>query len=389
MRLTGWRGWPVCVAGSLVTLALAGSAMFSALTGQHTGLVVVLALCALAFGLMTAYSLLLLQRYRVALHDDAIEVAMVFRSKRIAKSDITAWQYASNQDNWAAVVVLSLASDPRGIEVPLVNVKHPAVDAWFAGIPNLDAQHAAESLKTLLEDPHYGASPEQRLATLNRERGIARIITLAAIAVALWIAFWPAPYDLMVAVGITLPVLAFILAVVLRDRWNFAESDAGDQRPGALSLYLFPILALALRAISDYRVVDQPRLILIGCVAAAIAWAALNLLRRASRWLSFGQAGLLFIMALFGWSAATLLNVRLGVTATQVFEVGVIAAETDGKDASLTLAPFGPYAQPYTVELPDWLVEQHPVGATARIHMQTGVLGARWWLVGASNDPAS
>jgi len=268
-----------------------------------------------------------------------------------------------------------------------VNIKHPAVDAWFADIPNLDAQHAAESLKTLLEDPDYGVSPEQRLATLNRERGIARIITLAAIAVALWIAFWPAPYDLMVAVGIALPVIAFILAVTLRDRWNFAEGDAGDQRPGALSLYLFPILALALRAVSDYRVVDQPRLILIGCVAAAFAWAALNLLRRTTRWLSFGQAGLLFIMALFGWSAATLLNVRLGVTAKQVFEVEVIAAETDGDDASLTLAPFGPYAQPYTVELPEWLVEQHPVGATARIHMQTGTLGARWWLVGSKQPP--
>lgn len=382
MRLTGWRGWPIILFGAIATLALAGFAAFSAVTGQQAGLAAVLAACALVFALMTAYGVLLVQRYRVTFHDDAIEMAMVFRSRRALKSNITGWQYAANQEGWSAVVVLSLVSDPRGIEIPLANAKHPAVAAWFADIPNLEAQQAADSLQALLADARYGATPEQRLATLTRERRIAYIASLLALAVAAWVAIWPRPYDLALAAGLALPLVAFVLAVALRGRWTFAEAAAGDQRPGGLSLFLFPILALTLRAISDYRIVDIARLILIGVAAAALAWAALNLLRRATRWLSFGQAGLLFVMALYGWSAATLLNVRLGVTAKQVFEVEVQSAEADGNDSSLTLAPWGPYAQPYTVELPEWVVAQHPAGSTARIHMQTGVLGARWWLVG-------
>jgi hypothetical protein len=333
---------------------------------------------------MAAYSVALLQRYSVTLSAEAIDIAMVFRRRHILKTDITGWEHSQNDGSWGGVIALELKGG-KSIELPLARTKDPEIEAWFAGIPNREAERIANSMDELLADARFGASPEQRFQTLTRERRIASALTWVGFGAALWIGFLPRPYDLAIIVALLLPVIAYGLAVPLNGRWNFVETRAGDQRPGIAMFYIAPALALLLR-IFDYRIIDHARLLLFGCVFAMAAWALLNLLRRTPRWLSLGQAGLLLFLVAYSYAAATLINVRLAPISREDFRAEVIASENDGEDASLTLSPWGPYTNTYEADVPEWLQEKTPPGTVVNVYLYTGSLGARWWLIGITRD---
>lgn len=380
LRLTGWRSW-VGIAFSGVMIVAGLALVFMPAPAGLPGLPLVAGICVPVFGMMAAYCVTLRQRYRVTFHADAVDIVTVFRNQRVMKSDVTGWLHTGSYSDWPTTISLVLKDGKRGVELPIANPRHPAVAEWFAGIPNAEAQWAADSMSEILADSRYGASPEQRLTTLKRERRTASALSFIGIAVTFWAGFLPRPYDLSIIVALLLPAIAYGLSIPLNGRWNFVEIRAGDQRPGAAFLYAGPIGALLLR-LFDYRVVDHARLLLLGCIFAVVAWALINLLRRTERWLSLGQMGLLFVIALYGWSAATLLNVRLDYIKRDVLPVEIVASENDGEDTTVTLAPWGPYTNTSSADIPAWAQARLPVGATVNIYMYTGVLGARWWMVG-------
>lgn len=380
LRLTGWRSWVGIAFLSVMIIACLVTAFMPAPAGQP-GLPLVAGICVPVFGAMAAYCVALRQRYRVTFHPDAVEIATVFRNRRVMKSDVASWLHAGSNSDWPTAISLVLKDGGRSIELPLADAKHPAVSEWFADIPNAETQWAADSMSELLKDPRYGPSSEQRLATLKRERRIASALSFIGLGVALWIGFLPQPYDLSVFVALLLPAIAYVISIPLNGRWNFVETRAGDQRPGVAFLYAGPTFALVLR-LFDYRIVDHARLLLLGCIFGIVAWVLLNLLRRTERWLSLGQMALLFMIGLYGWTGATMLNVRLHYIKRDVALVEILASENDGEDASITLAPWGPYTNTYSADIPARVQAQMPVGATVNIYMYTGILGARWWVIG-------
>jgi hypothetical protein len=351
---------------------------------EAPGLPLVSGLGAGLCGVSAAYCIALRQRYSVTFHPDAIDIAMVFRHRRVTKADVAGWEHSQNDGSWGGVISLELRNG-KSVELPLARPNDPEIEAWFAGIPNLEAERIANSMDELLADARFGASPEKRFQTLTHERRVAAALTWIGIGTAFWVGFLPRPYDLAIIVALLLPVIAYCLAVPLNGRWNFAETRAGDQRPGIAMFYIPPVFALLLR-IFDYRIVDHARLLLFGCIFALAAWALLNLLRRTTQWVSLGQASLLFLFAIYSYAAAALINVRLAPIGREDFRAEVIASEYDGEDATLTLAPWGPYTGTYEADVARWAQAKTPAGTMVNVYLYTGPLGARWWLIGIRQD---
>lgn len=351
------------------------------ISGRDTPTLVALACLALFFGGFAGYCALLRQRYAITLHPDAVEIAMVFRHKRVEKRDITGWS-TSDDDSWASVVKLAVKDDRKSVDLPLGNLDEPELLDWLDPIPNTDELAKAESYDAIMADDQYGASPEARQKALLRERSIASRASIGAILLSIWIMLWPTPYLAAVGVGLLIPLAVFVLAIMLKDRWDFAGARGGDMRPSLVLAYLFPIGALALRSL-DYRFADYPRLFVIAVVFAAIAWLLLHLLRPSTRQLSLGHTGLALILAVYGYSAAAHLNVQLDPSRAQTFAVEVQASEADGKDSSITLAPWGPYIEPYNARVSEDLQARAPAGTMVQIDLYHGLIGARWWTITA------
>jgi hypothetical protein len=359
-----------------------------AMTGGHLAGVLVMLAIAAGFGAMAGYYVLLGQRYRVTFYDDAVELDMVFKRRRVMKADVTGWTWGENDGSWSALIYLHLKEGKR-IELPLADRKHEAVDAWFDGLENPEAIAEAKSVKAVLADRTWGITPDERLAALNRERRIASWIQIAGLAAMLWVVIWPRPYPVALVAGLALPVIVFILAVMLKDRWAFGEDTPADQRPNLYPLLLLSPFAIVVRAASDYRIVEYGWVILVAALLGVVTALLTTLLLRKETRLSWSQAMLAIPFAVYAYGAIVVADVELDASAPETFTVDVIKSDMDEDgDCKVTVAAWGPYRSERSLNVSRWLQQRAPAGSRVCMNLHRGLLGVRWWTVRAIETAA-
>lgn len=317
---------------------------------------------------------------RLVLTPDAIEFHELGRgSHRFRRDEISGRRVIRQQYGLEQWVLELRERGRKPFKVTVSVTRDDVMDAWWASIPDLEADDLRRSEAALLASAALGATEAERAQSLQRARRTAAVLRVAAIAVAAWGFLAPRPY--LLAMGSLAAVLAVAVAVTVTGRGRYSmEGQRNDARPEVVSALVAPGMVLALRVLIDLTILDQqPLLVWAGLggagLAALLAWSDAALRGRLHM-----VAFLALAMGAASWGLLGACNALLDRGAPEGYRVAVLAKRvTTGKNASnyLRLAAFGPLAaQEVTVDR--LLYQAVPVGAEVCVELHPGALDLRW-----------
>jgi hypothetical protein len=319
-------------------------------------------------------------RERVVLREDAIEIVRAGRATvRIPLDEIV-----GRRARATGFAVTHVIERTRGAPVELGIPFEPdaAFEAWFASVPDLDAEELACAEAELLRA--IGPTPDDARRALQGAHLAAGVLDLATLATCGWVLFVPWRASLGLSLSALLPILALLLLAAGAGRYSI-DPGRNDPRAGLGRAVLLPGLALALRAMMDATVVD-PSALGAGTTSIALAmgaWIALFDRHARRHWLTVPV--LTLSLGAYAWGVLSHANTRLDRGRARTTEVEVTHKEVSagqGGGPDLRLAPWGPRAAE-TVRVSRALYDAIDVGDSVCTELHSGALGARWFVVRA------
>jgi hypothetical protein len=382
----GWRLFliPFGVAFGLGGLAAVGMAISEGNPANPSAVPFLIAL-GLAISAMGFYAVIDTLRSKITLGPDAVE-RVDLRGRRLLRyDDIAGIRITRPANGTATLVLFPKDARARKLKIPLMFKTDAAFDAWLEGIPNLDAIDAQAALASVQSDPQFGANPDERTATLNRSRKLSRYANWVATGIMLWCMIYPQPYKLVIVLASLAPIAALIMVRLRPDLFRLEVSrQAAKVMPSIAALYIAPGIALALRVIQDFQVVDWHPAVAAGAAVALAASGAAVLVDRTLRSRPTASIFLLLLMFAYGYGVVVEANGLLDHGKPQVAAVLIDAMHIDsGKSTSyrLTLDPWGPYPATNTVDVSRSLYNSVRPGDVVCANLFPGALGMRWYVV--------
>lgn len=314
------------------------------------------------------------------LWQDRLELHGIFRTRTIARHDVTGVRRGRGR-NWRMEVVLG---DGRTVPLEDMVYSNPAVQAWLDAPPDADAVQLKHSLEALESDPALGANTEDRRAVIRRMTWIARAGNAAGGLVMIWVWFWPHPYDWAVGVAALLPPAALALYL-----WSGAffslEDDRTNARPSLNGMYLMPAVALVTRAMLDYEFVDPSlvALTVLGCglaLALPVAWLVRDV--RRSHW---AVVACVFLTCLYSYGVLVQGNAIFDRSPASSYPVTVRHKHMSGGRKTtyyLDVTAWGPGKTSGDVTVGHSFYDRVSDGEHLCMFVQQGAFGLRWFYAG-------
>lgn len=309
---------------------------------------------------------------------DGVTTRDMFGEKRLSRVEIESWQRTYDSGGLGRMELWRKGEDMR--TPPFVasipkKKPDPAVEAWFQGLTDLQAQTEADNLREVRADDNYGHTPEERVSNAKYEQGFIRALTLVGLASLFWLALRPEPYWLALAASAAFPVLVVLLTIIRRDRWRL-DRGGEDLRPQTGLLILYPSMGLAWRAMNDWRVVDDWWLTggVIAAGAVLVIIVAVLVRETMDNWKAITW---FFVAAIYAYGVILPANIWFDRAQPQRFQVEVVDKLLD----DVTLAPWGPIRTQRSEEMGTRTVEQINVGDRVCVSLYPGALGIRTYSV--------
>jgi hypothetical protein len=373
----------VGLGGIALVLSIAGGAAFLLLADKTPGSNwLVCSLCA-GFALLGAYILATGLRLRVVLEADAIELHGVFLTKRGLREEFSGRRLFPMQYGPPVIKLYPRYSHGSVLTLPQYLKTDAEFDAWFAAIPDIDAEEAKASLDSVLEDSGLEGSKDERLAALTKARRIAQWLRWVALAVTGWLWFYPHPYDLAVACGVVAPWLAVIVAARGGPLYklNPRPNDAGADLSVSV---MTPGFALAIRALFDTHIFDWQNMLLATIVATAVCmlimWWAVGELRASTG----TTAVIALLMVPYVYGTVTLANMEFDASEPVPYAAKVLGSHIGSgktREYYLKLGPWGPRAESEDVDVGSEYYGRGSHRETVCVYLFRGAFGIRWFEV--------
>lgn len=342
-------------------------------------MMVSISFCFAALGVLLVASIL---RSQVTLRADAIVVQGLFSSQTLSRDNIAGRRILPTQ-YIRTLVLVPRSRHQKKLKLALALRTDSAFEAWFAGIPDLDAEELAKSEAELSTDPDLGFHSDSRKERLRTAKHTARTLTTIAWIASLWGLVFPRPYDLVILVLAAMPLIAIVLQVRSHGIYQM-EGRRNDGRPSLAVMFLFPGLILDLRVIHDLHFLRW----------ASLFYAAL-LIALAFSWLLFqSDSGMrrrpwsLLVILLFATmycgGALCEANALLDHSAPRNFLAAITGKHiSTGKSTTyyLHLDPWGPQTAQTNVSVRADFYRSVARGDSVCIHLYSGALHAPWYAI--------
>jgi hypothetical protein len=319
----------------------------------------------------------------IVLAADRLEIHELWRVRRVPRADIEARQVL-HPPNSPAVLMLRLKSpNHRKIKLPIMWERDSTWEAWFAAIPDVDAQ-AAKAFEAAVEaNPDLGASPAERQEKVNTARKVARFAVWANVGLIAWAYIYPHPYELVICVLALLPWIAVWIMARSPGLYTL-NAPRGSGRPDLTVLVISPGFLLMLRAIMDVQILDWQPLLLRSAVAAAalmggVLWAVPAVREKPGT----GALTLALILA-YGYGVCALGDAVLDRSDGSTYTTRVYGKHiTSGRNKTpmMQLGPWGPRAAADEVTVSSDLYRSTSVGDTVCVRLHPGAIGVPWYRV--------
>ena len=340
-------------------------------------------------------------RARLTITADSVRFVGPFGTRVVDRAAIAGQLVRVRQKDDSFLVLTARDSVESLLECPM-RVARPALrETWLGELPDRQsareqryAEIRAASLADLLANPRLGPTPELRLARFRRARIFVRTLSSLALVAGLWLAIYPRPFSLAVAVNILLPLVA--LAAIARPGGLIRVTLV----PGAPPL-IWPALAVTGVAFG-VAVAIAPDLLHPQPVAGLGALGAVAILA----WMVVFDPGMrravpLMMTApiamLLAGGALDLANIAADRAPPRVFEVPVLRQwDAHGRGnlgrvrslgGTLLIGPWGDQHRPHMVVVGSRLNSMVWPGVLVCVRLHPGALGFRWHERPAYCDP--
>ncbi|HTV13489.1 MAG TPA: hypothetical protein VME68_02165 [Acidobacteriaceae bacterium] len=317
-------------------------------------------------------------RARLVLENNQLTVTSMLQTRVIDASEIDGIRTYSSRNGTYRALCLKRGGNP-------VNFTQYATDdamsEWLRQFPDLDARDREEALQRISEDQELGATPEERMQALPRAKAVFVSACVAAGAAAIGYSFAPAAWRLgCFAVLALIPVVACFLLYRSPALYALGKNRA-DPRADLTLLLLISGFGLFFRGIGLNYVSSEPLLAdgVLVCVVFLIAFfpAAMR----------GGQLmrALVPLCMIAGFSACGLVTGLNTVieSAPPVTFAAIVAGKhvRHGKSTTyyLTLEPWGPFAEPRSMQVSAARYEESIEGQTVCVLLHQGYLRVSWY----------
>lgn len=335
------------------------------------------------FVALGSYVLIYTFKSKIILYPDRIEWHGVKSVRSLRRDDIAGWRIIPTQ------YVSTLEVRPRSpgvkkLKTSLMLKKDEIFEAWFAGLPNLDALEREESLARVVEDHSVAATPEERAQKLAKAKKIGVVLNWAAGIASVWGWLYPRPYGLAMAVLAVIPAIAVILLATGGGLYQM-EGRRHDVRADLFLAFVVPSAVLTLRSLWDFEFLEWSpilKLAIVGSVVLTILVVGADRGMRERRW---AFLAFLFLSFFYGFGAMAQANALLDRSEGQVFQTQVLAKRiSSGKSTTyyFTIDPWGPRTEPNEVSVSRALYQATPVGRNVCVWLRKGSLRVPWFVIG-------
>jgi hypothetical protein len=319
----------------------------------------------------------------IELWADRLEIHELWRVRRIPRAEVETRQVL-HPPNSPAVLVLKLkAPSTRKIKLPILWEADSNWEAWFATIPDVDAQSAKAFEAAIEANTDLGTTPAERQQKLSSARRVARIAAWATAGLIGWGFIYPHPYELVLFVLAVSPWIA--VWIMSRSPGVYSlNAPRGSGRPDLTILLISPGFVLALRALQDVRILDWPPL-LVGAVLVATALMGSVLWAVPSAREKPGIAALTLALVLaYGYGVCALGDAVFDSSSGSTYTTTVHGKHvTAGRNRrpTLRLGPWGPRAAEEEVTVTWDVYRGTSVGDTVCVRLHPGAFGVPWYRV--------
>jgi hypothetical protein len=382
-----WRAGITLLAGILLLGSLAAAWGLGGMAGDigdaPSRLIVVFILGFVASG--AVFYIIDNLKSMIVLEADRIEIHELWRVRRIPRADIETRQVLHPPNSPALLILRLKSANHRKIKLPIMWERDSTWEAWFAAIPDVDAQ-AAKAFEAAVEaNTDLGTTPAERQQKLDTARKVARYATWVNVGLIAWAYIYPHPYELVIFVLALLPWVAVWIMARSPGLYTL-NAPRGSGRPDLTVLVISPGFLLTLRAIMDVQILDWQRLLLWAMVAAAALMGGVLWAVPAAREKPSTAALTLALILAYGYGVCALGDAVLdrsdGASYTTTVD-GKHVTSGRNKRPMLRLAPWGPRAAEDNVAVPWDLYYRTNVGDKICVQLHPGALGVPWYRVTA------
>lgn len=321
-------------------------------------------------------------RSGVTLRADAIVVQGLFSSQTLLRDQIAGRRVVPTQ-YVSTLEVVPRSSREKKLKIAMALRTDAAFEAWFTGLPDLDAAELAKSEADVTADPDLGFHSDDRKQRIAEAKKIARTLTIVTWAVFLWAFIFPKPYSLVVLILTCLPLVALLLLMRSRGIYQM-EGRRNDARPSLAVAFLFPGMALALRTLQDFHLIRWLPILYVGVPCAAmLCWVVFNADHgiQKRRWSVLP----IFLFGSFYTCAAIAEgNTLLDRAPAERFQTAVMNKRiSSGRHTTyyLRLEPWGGQSMPSDVSVPRSLYAATTRGESVCVYLRPGAFQLPWYLV--------
>lgn len=380
----GWRIF-IYLGGPLLTM-LFGWGGWKVLTSSSPTNTIVLACIALlvwGFGLFLVYAIVETAKWHLQLSDEEIQAVGWLKTKRLAWDQVAGYRFT---EQYIFIV-------PKRKELPTIKIGYTTqgysdMQAFLAEhFDDLDVVQAAQEEEKLVNDLAAGPTPEVVERELAVARRTAGWMNGFGLVVAVWLFFYPHPYNYACWAALAVPALAVGLQV-RHPRFIRLNELKGSAYPSLFAALLMPPLILLLRGVLDFELVSyaafwQPFVLVALGSAVVLSFSdRYFLFRRATAGSEALAAG--FIALVFGFGSTYMANVLFDTTTPQHYQATVLKKHTSsGKTTTyhLTVTPWGPRPENDDVSVTSDYYKQIQPGDSVTIRVSPGFLHVPWFTV--------
>jgi hypothetical protein len=367
------------------TLAAAGGVAgiaYSAFGQIHeiAGRIMLACLC-LAFTALGGYLILWLVQSKTVLYADRLDFQGVFSTKTFKRDELLGWRVLPTSP---PTLVLQRKRG-RSFKTGLVFRVDEEFSDWFHSIPSLDEKETAVSEASvqaeIQHDERFGATSSEKSKTLQKARKTAKTLSTISTIAGAWGLFYPRPYAVSM---LLLALLPWVGIEIMRRFHGLFRADElkNDAHPSVAYALLFPGLALGLRALLDYDVLQSVYAIALYVLVGCALFTAILLFDPTQR----NRRGILPVFFLvgvaYGYGVIVEANARLdrspGKSYTAIVQNKQVSS---GRSPTyeLELSPWGPMAGTNELDVSSSTYKQIQTGQTVQLKLKMGALGVQWY----------
>ncbi|MBX7125168.1 MAG: hypothetical protein K1X47_05710 [Cyclobacteriaceae bacterium] len=378
-------GWRILISVLAPPFILLGGALLFVLIGESYELSVLLisGAAGLAITGFMLYALTDAYRWRIEISDKEIVRRNVWGTRSIPREKIRGYRI-----NGQYVFIEPFDNGLKRINISTYTARRKELIDWLVqNYPDLDQQEATAEAARIIEDASFGITTEARKARLAEAGKAARIVNGIGGVVALWMLFYPQPYDVVTVAAMCVPFAA-LAAIYLYRGLIHIDTRKNSAFPSVGWGLLACCVGVCARSILDFDVLDygagwtwMATAALLLCALAVTGTG--ELLQNGRRGFMLGLVVLIFS---FGWAYGSyiIINCHFDQSEGDAYTTRVADKRvTSGRNTSyyVSVEPWGPVTETQEISVTEEEFQLATPGDTAYVVLRPGTLNASWYFL--------